>query len=147
MSTKASPAALLANASCRSCGVSKGLRPNRTPRACARLRPSPVRARIKCLSNSANPGTVTISLPCALVVSHQGSPNDLKLAPASAIAARVLSKSRVERARRSSLQTTSVSPGASAAMALARLLSLIPWRRNWSLVPTLTTFALTVLGD
>jgi len=40
-------------------------------------------------SNSASPpSTVTISLPWALVVSHQGSPSERKVAPASAIARR-----------------------------------------------------------
>src|SRR5262249_23238349 len=85
---------------------------------CACFRPSVVLAKIKCLSNSASPpNTVTISFPCALVVSHQGSPNDLNVAPASAIAAKLLSKSRVDLASLSSLQTTSVSPAANAAIA------------------------------
>jgi hypothetical protein len=53
----------------------------------------------------------SISRPCGVVVSHQLSPSDLKLSPASAIAARVLSKSLVERASLSSLHTTRVSPG------------------------------------
>jgi hypothetical protein len=51
-----------------------------------------------------------MSLPAGVVVSAQLSPNDLKLAPLSPIAARVLSKSRVDLAKRSSLQTTNTSP-------------------------------------
>ena len=78
---------------------------------CAHGRPSLVLARIRCLSNSARPPkTVSINRPCGVVVSAQASPNDLERAPASAIAARVLSKSLVERASLSNLQTTSVSP-------------------------------------
>lgn len=60
----------------------------------------------------------------ALVVSHQGSPSDRKVAPASAMAARVLSRSRVHRASLSSLQTTRASPSARVAMARASLLAV-----------------------
>ena len=53
-----------------------------TPRSLARLRPSPVRARINSRSNSARPpSTVSISRPWALVVSAHASLSDLK--PAS----------------------------------------------------------------
>jgi hypothetical protein len=46
-----------------------------TPRACARLRPSPVRARISSRSNSAKPPrTVSIRRPCGVVVSAQEGP-------------------------------------------------------------------------
>jgi hypothetical protein len=48
---------------------------------------------------------VSIRRPWALVVSAQGSPSDLKLALLSPIVARVLSRSRVDRASRSSLVT------------------------------------------
>jgi hypothetical protein len=42
--------------------------------SCARLRPSPVLARISSRSNSAKPPrTVSISLPCGVVVSAQAS--------------------------------------------------------------------------
>jgi hypothetical protein len=47
-------------------------RPKLIPRACARLRPSPVRARISSRSNSASPPrTVSNSRPCGVVVSAQ----------------------------------------------------------------------------
>jgi hypothetical protein len=54
-----------------------------------------------------------------VVVFAHGSPSDLKLAPALLIASRVLSKSLVDLANRSSLQTTKQSPSQSAAMAFA----------------------------
>src|SRR5262245_37052508 len=61
-------------ASCRCCAVRAAGRPKRTPLALARLRPSPVRARISSRSNSARPPrTVSISLPCGVVVSAQAS--------------------------------------------------------------------------
>jgi hypothetical protein len=70
----ASPLASLWIASCRWCGVSAVGRPNFTPRSLARFLPSPVRARISSLSNSASPpSTVSISRPCAVVVSAQVS--------------------------------------------------------------------------
>ena len=46
MSAQLSPSARRANTSVRWCGVSTLGRPKRTPRAFARLRPSPVRSRI-----------------------------------------------------------------------------------------------------
>src|SRR5712691_2177152 len=93
--------------------LSRG-RPNRTPRSFARLRPTPVRARINSRSNSARPpSTVSISRPWALVVSAQASLRLLKPAPRSAIAAITLSRSRVDLASRSSRVTTSTSPGSS----------------------------------
>jgi hypothetical protein len=53
------------------------------PMALARALPSLVRARMNDLSNSATPPrTVSINLPCGVVVSAQASPRDLKLAPA-----------------------------------------------------------------
>ena len=54
------------------------------------------------------------SLPWADVVSHQASRNDLKPASCLAIASRTLSKSRVDRASRSSRTTVTTSPGSSA---------------------------------
>src|SRR6476619_6537294 len=94
------------------CLVSFGFLPNRTQRALARTRPSVVRLRIRWRSNSASPPrTVSINRPCGVVVSAQGSPSDLKLAPASPIVARVLSKSLVERAKRSSFVTSTTSLG------------------------------------
>src|SRR5262249_56658789 len=75
-----------------------------TPRAFARARPSPVRARISSRSNSARPPrTVSISRPWAVVVSAQASLRLLKPAPRSEIAAMTLRRSRVERASRSRL--------------------------------------------
>jgi hypothetical protein len=75
-------------------------------------RPSFVLLKIRWRSNSANPPRiVTMSFPWAVVVSAQTSPSDLKLAPFSLIACRVLSRSRVLRASRSSLvRRTSPSP-------------------------------------
>src|SRR3984957_2497844 len=61
-------------------------------------------------SNSARPpSTVSISLPCAVVVSAQVSRRDRKPAPLSATVPRVLSKSLVDLARRSRRVTTSTS--------------------------------------
>src|SRR3984893_10653041 len=83
------------------CGVSFGGRPILCPRATARARPSPVRARIKSLSNSARPpSTVSIKRPCDVVVSAHVSPRDLKPAFLAVIAASVFNRSRVDRARR-----------------------------------------------
>jgi hypothetical protein len=71
-------------------------------RACARLRPSSVRALISSLSNSGSPpSTVRINRPCGAVVSVQASASDRKPAAAGATASNTLSRSRVERARRS----------------------------------------------
>src|SRR6516165_8696187 len=65
----------------------------RPPRALARLRPSPVRARISSRSNSARPPRiVSISRPCAVVVSAQLSFSDLKPAPRLLISASTLSR-------------------------------------------------------
>jgi hypothetical protein len=84
------------------------------PRSFARLRPSPVRARINSRSNSAKPpSTVSISRPWALVVSAHASWRLLKPAPRAVIAAITLSRSRVDLASRSSRVTTSTSPGSS----------------------------------
>ena len=98
---------------CRWCFVSFGGRPMWTPRDRARFLPSPVRARIRSRSNSARPpSTVSINLPCAVVVSAHASANERKPAPAFAIASMMLRRSRVDRASRSSRVTSSVSPSA-----------------------------------
>jgi len=87
----------------------------------ARFRPSSVLARISSRSNSASPpSTVSISLPCAVVVSAHASASDLKPAPAFATASSTLSRSRVERASRSSRVTSNTSPAPRAPMAFAR---------------------------
>src|SRR5215475_4981178 len=100
--------------------VSLGFLPKRTPRAFARALPSLVRARISDLSNSASPPrTVIISLPWAVVVSAQASLRERKAAARSPICARLLSRSRVDLAKRSSLVTRSTSPAFRAAIALA----------------------------
>src|SRR6516162_10338201 len=81
------------------------------PSDIARARPSLVLCRIKLRSNSAIPdSTVGIRRPCALVVSAQGSPSDLKPAPSLPIRSMILSRSSVERASRSSLVTTRLVP-------------------------------------
>ena len=99
------------------CGVSFGLRPIFTPRAFARSRPSPVRARIRSRSNSASPpSTVSISRPCDVVVSAHASPSDRKPAFLPVMAARVFNRSRVDRASRSSRVTISTSPASSASI-------------------------------
>jgi hypothetical protein len=88
-------------ASRRCSGVSFGFRPSFTPRRFARSRPSPVRARIRSRSNSANqPSTVSIKLPRDVVVSAHASPRERERNPAfffSVIAASVFNRSRVER--------------------------------------------------
>jgi hypothetical protein len=105
------PAASRARASRCWCLVSFDGLPMWMPAAFARLMPSPVRARISSRSKSAMPPiTVSISRPCAVVVSAHGSPRDLKPAPALPIRSRRLRRSRVERARRSSRVTISTSP-------------------------------------
>ena len=107
-STSVSPLARRSIASCRWCCVIFRGRPNRTPRACARFRPSSVRAFIRWRSNVAKPArTVTNSSPCGVEVSHHGSCSDLNLAPRSAMACRILSRSRVDRASRSRRVTIS----------------------------------------
>jgi tetratricopeptide (TPR) repeat protein len=89
-------------------------RPIFCPRATARARPSPVRARIRSRSNSARPpSTVSIKRPCDVVVSAHVSPSDLKPAFLAVIAASLFNRSRVDRARRSSLVTVSTSPASS----------------------------------
>jgi hypothetical protein len=63
-------------------------RPSFCPRATARALPSPVRARIRSRSNSASPPrTVSINLPCDVVVSARVSPRDLKPAFLAVMAA------------------------------------------------------------
>ena len=58
-------------------------RPNLMPAAIARLRPSPVRSRIRSRSKSAMAArSVDNSRPCELDVSHNGSPSDRNAAPA-----------------------------------------------------------------
>ena len=77
-----------------------------------RCRPSEVRSAIRSLSNSATPeSTVRISFPIAVDVLAQGSANDRKLASFAAVALMMLSRSRVDLARRSSRVTTNVSLG------------------------------------
>jgi hypothetical protein len=66
-----------------------------------------------------SPSTVTISFPCGVVVSAQGSSNERKLAPRALIVARVFSKSLVLRAKRSSFVTSKVSPASRIAVARA----------------------------
>jgi hypothetical protein len=93
------------------------------PLAFARSRPSPVRVRISSRSNSANPpNTVSIKRPCAVVVSAHVSLRDLNPAPFSAIVPSRLSRSRVDRARRSSRVTTNTSPFARTAIRRASCL-------------------------
>ena len=71
-------------------GGELGRRPIFTPRALARSRPSPVRARINSRSNSASPpSTVSIRRPCAVVVSAHVSCSERKLAPWPVIVASV----------------------------------------------------------
>src|SRR4030095_5071479 len=77
----------------------------------ARLRPSPVRPRISSLSNSAKPpSTVSISLPCGVVVSAQTFLRLRKPASRSPTVAKTFNKSRVDRAKRSRHVTISTSP-------------------------------------
>jgi hypothetical protein len=83
-----------------------------------RSRPSPVRARMSSRSNSARPArTVSIRRPCALVVSAHVSRNDRKPAPLPPIAARVLRRSRIDLASRSSRVTRRTSPSLRASSA------------------------------
>jgi len=92
-------------------GVSLNFGPIFTPRALARSLPSPVRARINSRSNSASPPrTVNIRRPCAVVVPAHVSLRDLNPAFFAVIAASVLRRSRVDRARRSRRVTISTSP-------------------------------------
>ena len=107
MSVWLSPASSRARASWRWWGVSLGGRPKRTPRSLARTIPSPQRERISSRSNSASPPrTVMIRRPWAFVVSAQASLRLRKLAPRSLMVLSRLSRSRVERASRSSRVTS-----------------------------------------
>jgi hypothetical protein len=63
--------------------------------------------------------TVSISRPCGVVVSAQPSAIERKPAPFVPIASITLSRSRVERASRSSRVTSNTSPAASEAIAFA----------------------------
>jgi hypothetical protein len=104
--------------------VSFNGRPNLTPLACARLRPSSVLARIRCRSNVAKPARIVIiSSPCGVVVSAQASARDLNLAPAFDTASKMLSRSRVDLAKRSRRVTSRTSPGPRAAIAFVKALS------------------------
>jgi hypothetical protein len=101
-------------------GKALGLAWKRTPFASALVLPSLVLLRMRKRSYSARPpSTVSISLPAGVVVSAQASPRLRNVAPALPIASSVFKRSRVERASRSSLDTTSVSPSPNAAMAFA----------------------------
>src|SRR6476659_9566282 len=85
------------------CGVSLLGLPMCTPAAVARVLPSLVLALISSFSNSARPPrTVSINLPCGVVVSAQVSASDLKPAPRLLISCNVFRRSRVLLARRSS---------------------------------------------
>jgi len=115
------------------------------PRRFARSRPSPVRARIRSLSNSASPpSTVNISRPCDLVVSAHVSPSERKPAFLAVIAARVFNRSRVDLASRSSRVTISTSPGSSASItrrSCARsVLAPLATSRNTFLHPALVSW-------
>jgi hypothetical protein len=123
ISVKASPVDLRAMASAIWNWLSLGFRPNLTPLACARLRPSSVRARIRWRSNCANPAsTVIISCPCGVVVSAHASSSERNLAPLRLMLSRMFSRSRVERANLSSRVTRSTSPSLKAWIALANCL-------------------------
>jgi hypothetical protein len=128
-----------------------GLRPNFTPFAMARLRPSPVRSLIRSRSNSAIAASnVESRRPCELEVSQSGSPSDRNAAPALPIRSIRLSNSRVERPSLSSFVTSTTSPslreansfatcGRSALAPLSRKIVVAPatvsWpvRRSWVL--------------
>src|SRR5262249_1003247 len=112
ISANASPVLRRAIASAIWNAESLGFLPNLTLRACARFRPSSVRARINSPSNSARPPSrVSINRPWAVVVSAPASASDLKPASALATRSRMLSRSRGLHARRSSLVTSSTSSG------------------------------------
>src|SRR5271168_4116877 len=97
MSLSGSPRSRRRIASLRWCGVSLKGRPKLCPRAFARSRPSPVRARINSRSNSASPpSTVSIKRPCAVVVSAHVSWSERNPAPLPVIAASVFRRSPVE---------------------------------------------------
>ena len=114
------PSAMALTASAFWCAVSIGGRPMWTPRALARSRPSPVRARISSRSNSASPpSTVSIKRPCGVVVSAHASPSERNPAPAFAIVSRMFKRSRMDRASRSSRVTSRVSPSPRARKARA----------------------------
>src|SRR5215510_10125656 len=119
ISASRSPAARRLMASRRWKSDNLGLRPNLTPFAIARLRPSPVRSRISSRSNSAMAArSVESSRPCGLEVSHSGSPSERNTAPALPTRSIRSRSSRVERPSRSSLVTWTTSLGLSAAMSL-----------------------------
>jgi hypothetical protein len=100
-------------------GVSLGGRPMYTPRAFARTRPSPVRARINSRSNSAKPpSTVSINRPWGVVVSAHASANDLNMAPAVQIA-----NGRLRPAPRIRLALDSASPPSLSVIAKAEGIS------------------------
>ena len=82
-------------------GELEGVGPCCCPRALARSRPSPVRARINSRSNSASPpSTVSIKRPCAVVVSaHASCEGSIPGFLAGDAPGGVLSRSRVERAK------------------------------------------------
>jgi hypothetical protein len=110
--------ALIASARWRP--VSVGGRPIWTPRALARVRPSPVRARINSRSNSARPPrTIGIKRPCGVVVSAHVSPRERNPAPAFATVSRMFKRSRVDRANRPRRVTSNVSPAPRACNAFA----------------------------
>ncbi len=88
--------------------VNLGFLPIFTPRALARSLPSPVRTRIRSLSNSASPPS-NINRPCAVVVSAHASPRDRKPPPLPPMAASVLRRSRVDLASLSRRVTISTS--------------------------------------
>jgi hypothetical protein len=99
--------------------VSFGFLPNRTPLALALWRPSLILDLISSRSNSAiEPRIFNGNRPCADVVSMAGLSRTRNPAPLSEIAASVLSKSRVERAKRSSLVTINRSPQVRLSIAL-----------------------------
>src|ERR1019366_7061457 len=93
------------------CWVSFGFLPIFTPRALARSRPSPVRAWINALSDSASPpSTASIKRPCAVVLSAHVSPRDRNPAFFAVIAATVFKRSRVDRASLSRRVTSAQTP-------------------------------------
>src|SRR6516225_2139848 len=87
-------------------------RPNFLPCSRALRIPASVRARISDRSNSLMPlRIVTSNLPAGEVVSHHGSAKLVKPQPASCRSCTMLSRSRLERARRSRRVTTTTSQG------------------------------------
>src|SRR5882762_2925804 len=120
ISASVSPAARRLIASLRWYSDSLGLRPNLTPFAIARFRPSPVRSLIKSRSNSAIAASnVESKRPCDDDVSHKGSPIDRNAAPALLIRSIRSNSSRVLRPKRSNFVTSTTSPALSEAINLA----------------------------